>query len=61
MESIQTEIENLLNVITVILVKLDEIGDSVASEIKMILTQSRKEVAIIQDSIFSKSICLPQM
>merc|ERR1711862_657164 len=54
MEDFQEEIVKLLDVITVILAKLDEIGDNVASEIKVILDKSRNEVAVIQNSIIGK-------
>ena len=54
MEDFQEEIVKLLDVITVILAKLDEIGDNVVSEIKVILDKSRNEVALIQNSIIEK-------
>ena len=54
MEDFQEEIVKLLDVITVILAKLDEIGDNVVSEIKVILDKSRNEVALIQNSIIGK-------
>ena len=54
MEDFQEEIEKLLDVITVILVQLDEIGGNVPSEIKLILDKSRNEVKLIQDSLLDK-------
>ena len=54
MEDFQEEIVKLLDVITVILAKLDEIAENVVSEIKVILDKSRNEVARIQNSIIGK-------
>ena len=54
MEDFQEEIVKLLDVITVILVNLDEIGENVVREIKVILDKSRNEVARIQNSIIEK-------
>ena len=54
MEDFQEEIVKLLDVITVILVNLDEIGENVVREIKVILDKSRNEVARIQNSIIKK-------
>ena len=50
MEGIQSEIEKLLNVITVILLKLGEIENDIVSDVKLILDHSKTEVVLIQRS-----------
>ena len=54
MEGLQIEIEKLLDIITVLLVKLEEAGNNVVSEIKYILDKSRNEVQLIQNSLTLK-------
>ena len=54
MEGIQAEIEKLLDVITVILLKLSEIENDIASDVKLILGKSKDEVILIQKSILDK-------
>ena len=54
MEGIQKEIENLLNIITVLLVKLEDAEDDVVGEVKLILDKSRNEVLLIQHSLLAK-------
>ena len=51
MEGLQQEINKLLDIITVLLIKLEEAGDDVISEIKLILDKSRTEIVLIQNSI----------
>ena len=56
MEGLQADIEKLLDIITVLLVKLDAaaVENDVVSEIKMILDKSRNEVQLIQQSLLVK-------
>ena len=52
MEGLQEQMEKLLNIITFLLVKLDEVD--VDTEIKLILDKSRNEVALIQHYLLEK-------
>ena len=54
MEGLLTEIEKLLDVISVILIQLNEIENVTASDVKLILDKSKNEVANIQQSILTK-------
>ena len=54
MEGLLTEIEKLLGVITVILLKLSEIENDVVNDVRLILDKSKNEVALIQKSIIEK-------
>ena len=54
MEYLQGEIEKLLGVITVILLKLSEIENNVVNDVRLILDKSKNEVALIQKSIIEK-------
>ena len=54
MEEIQSEIERLLDVITVILLKLGEIETDVVSDVKLLIDKSRTEIVSIQRSILKK-------
>ena len=52
MEGLQSEIEKLLDIIAVLLVKLDAaVENDVVSEMKFILDKSRNEVQLIQQSL----------
>ena len=54
MEELQVEIEKLLDIIAVLLLKLETAGNEVDSEIKVILDKSRNEVQLIQQSLLQK-------
>ena len=55
MEELQVEIERLLDIITVLLVKLETAAQNdVVSDIKIILDKSRSEVQLIQQSLLGK-------
>merc|ERR1712133_218052 len=54
MEGLQEEADKLLDIITVLLIKLEEAGDNDVSEIKLILDKSKKEIVLIRDSIENK-------
>ena len=54
MKGLQEDIDKLLDIITVLLIRLEDIGDDVVSEIKLILDKSRNEIVVIQDSIRGK-------
>ena len=54
MEGLLAEIEKLLDVISVILIQLNEIENVTASDVKLILDKSKIEVDNIQKSILTK-------
>ena len=52
MEGLQIEMEKLLDIITVLIVKLEAAAENdVVSEVKLILIKSRNEVQLIQESL----------
>ena len=54
MEGILSDVEKLLDVITVILLKLSEIENDIANDVMLILDKSKNEVLLIQKSILGK-------